>query len=356
MTDGRHSDYATETIEVREEERFDGQPVVDFLRGKIDLPDSPLEVEQFGSGHSNLTYLLRIGAQEFVLRRPPLGALLATAHDMDREWKVLSALADTPVPSPRPIAYCEDPALIGAPFYVMERLHGFVVGRDDAPELNTPERVGAMAYGIVEALAILHDQNYEAIGLGDFGRPEGFVERQIERWRKQWISAQTRELPIMDELDAWLRENLPAKPGAGIVHGDVSPTNTMFDRDDPRRVVALLDWEMSTVGDPLCDLGYFLAMWPQPDDEGARREITPDHLRIDGIPSREELAAHYGKARGIEASNYRFYQTLALYKLAVILEGIFSRYKKGQTSDERFIDIGRRMPIIAQAAYDGRNG
>lgn len=355
MAEGRHSDYATETIEVRTEERFDVEPVAEFLRERLDLPDSSLEVAQFGSGHSNLTYLLRMGDQEFVLRRPPLGPLLATAHDMNREWKVLSALADTPVPSPRPIAYCEDAELIGAPFYVMERLHGFVVGREDAPELKTPERVGAMAYGIVEALAKLHGQDYVEIGLEDFGRPEGFVVRQVERWRKQWISAQTRELPIMDELDGWLRDNLPADPGAGIVHGDVSPTNTMFDRDDPRRVVALLDWEMSTIGDPLCDLGYFLAMWPQPGDEGARREITPDHLRVEGIPSREELATHYGKARGFEVSDYRFYETLALYKLAVILEGIFSRYKKGQTSDERFIDIGRRMSIIAQAAYDGIN-
>jgi aminoglycoside phosphotransferase (APT) family kinase protein len=220
-------------------------------------------VLQFGIGNSNLTYLLRLGDLEFVMRRPPLGPLLPTAHDMHREFRVLSALAGTDAPCPRPVAYCDDASLIGAPFYIMERLNGFVVGRQNAPELDTPEKTAAVGWGLAEALAKLHRVDYKAVGLADFGRPEGFVQRQIERWRKQWLKAKTREMPILDEIDAWLRDHAPAACRNAVVHGDVSPSNAMFDRANPRRVVALLDWEMSTLGDPLCDVGYFSPCGPK---------------------------------------------------------------------------------------------
>jgi aminoglycoside phosphotransferase (APT) family kinase protein len=335
-----------------DEERFDPGPVEAFLRRHVDVPPAALEVLQFGIGNSNLTYLLRLGDREFVMRRPPLGPLLPTAHDMHREFRVLSALSGTDAPCPRPVAYCDDASLIGAPFYIMERLHGFVVGRQGAPELDTPEKTAAVGWGLVEALAKLHRVDYEAVGLADFGRPEGFVQRQIDRWRKQWLKAKTRDLPILDELDAWLREHAPAACRNAVVHGDVSPSNTMFDRDNPRRVVAFLDWEMSTLGDPLCDVGYFIAMWPEESDSGARRKITPDHLRRPGIPMRRELIGRYASLTGFEIADMKFYETLAIYKLAIILEGIFSRYKRGQTSDPRFVAIGERMAVTAQAAYE----
>lgn len=335
-----------------EEETFDPGPVEAFLRRHADLPDRPMSVLQFGIGNSNLTYLLRIGDVEYVLRRPPLGPLLPTAHDMHREYRVLSALAGVGAPSPRPIAYCEDTSLIGAPFYIMERLRGFVVGRQGAPELDTPEKTAAVGWGVAEALARLHRVDYRDVGLEDFGKPEGFVERQIDRWRKQWLKAKTRELPIVDDLDAWLREHAPKHSHNAIVHGDVSPSNTMFDRADPRHVLAFLDWEMSTLGDPLCDLGYFVAMWPEEGDKGARRSITPAHLRRPGIPTRRQLIERYGELTGFEIGEMKFYETLAIYKLAIILEGIFSRYKRGQTSDPRFLVIGERMAVTAQAAYE----
>jgi aminoglycoside phosphotransferase (APT) family kinase protein len=335
-----------------DEERFDPGPVEAFLRSHVDAPAAPLEVLQFGIGNSNLTYLLRLGDLEFVMRRPPLGPLLPTAHDMHREFRVLSALAGTDAPCPRPVAYCDDASLIGAPFYIMERLNGFVVGRQNAPELDTPEKTAAVGWGLAEALAKLHRVDYNAVGLGDFGRPEGFVQRQIERWRKQWLKAKTREMPIVDEIDAWLRDNAPAASRNAVVHGDVSPSNAMFDRADPRRVIALLDWEMSTLGDPLCDVGYFLAMWPEESDAGARRKITPDHLRRPGIPTRRELMDHYAALTGFGIADMKFYETLAIYKLAIILEGIFSRYKRGQTSDPRFLAIGDRMVVTAEAAHE----
>lgn len=336
-----------------EEEAFDPKPVEAFVRKHApDLPSGPMEVMQFAIGNSNLTYLLRFGDTEFVMRRPPLGPLLPTAHDMHREFRVLDGLKNTDAPAPRPLAYCDDASLIGAPFYVMERLYGFVVGRQGAPELDTNEKTGAVGWAVAEALAKLHRVDYEAVGLGDFGRPEGFVERQVARWRKQWLKAQTRELPIMDELDEWLRANTPKRTHNTIVHGDVSPSNTMFYREDPGKVMAFLDWEMSTLGDPLCDLGYFIAMWPEEADTGSRREITPDHLRKPGIPTRQALLERYRERTGFEIADMPFYETLAIYKLAVILEGIFSRFKKGQTSDPRFEAIGHRMAVTAQAAYD----
>lgn len=333
------------------EETFDPKPVEAFLRRYVDLPSEPMTVLQFGIGNSNLTYLLRAGGQEFVMRRPPLGPLLPTAHDMHREFRVLDGLKGTDAPAPKPVAYCEDASLIGAPFYIMERLNGFVVGRQGAPELDTPEKTGAVGWGVVEALAKLHKVDYAAVGLGDFGKPEGFVHRQIERWRKQWLSAKTRELPILDELDAWLREHAPKRSHNSIVHGDVSPSNTMFDRENPGRVLAFLDWEMSTLGDPLCDLGYFIAMWPEEADTGERRQITPDHLRRPGIPKRRQLRQRYAELTGFEIGDMQFYETLAIYKLSIILEGIYSRFKRGQTSDPRFEVIGQRMATTAQAAY-----
>lgn len=336
-----------------EEEAFDPKPVEAFLRDHVtDLPPDPMAVLQFGIGNSNLTYLLRIGDREFVMRRPPLGPLLPTAHDMHREFRVLDALKQTDAPAPRPVAYSDDPAILGAPFYIMERLNGFVVGRLGAPELDTPEKTGAVGRAVAEALAKLHLVDYNAVGLADFGKPEGFVQRQVERWRKQWLKARTRELPIMDELDAWLRAHTPASTHNAIVHGDVSPSNTMFHRDNPGRVLAFLDWEMSTLGDPLCDLGYFVAMWPEERDAGARVQITPAHLRQPGIPTRRELIDRYAELTGFAIGDMPFYETLAIYKLAVILEGIYSRYANGQTTDPRFKLIGHRMAVTAEAAWE----
>ncbi len=336
-----------------EEESFDPGPVEAFVREHApDLPSGSMSVLQFSIGNSNLTYLLQFADREYVMRRPPLGPLLPTAHDMHREFRVLDGLKNTDAPAPRPLAYCDDASLIGAPFYVMERLNGFVVGRRGAPELDTPEKTAAIGRAVADALAKLHLVDYEAVGLADFGRPQGFVERQVARWRKQWLKAKTRELPIMDELDAWLQEHTPKQTRNSIVHGDVSPSNTMFHRDDPGRVMAFLDWEMSTLGDPLCDLGYFIAMWPEENGADSRRQITPDHLRRPGIPTRQTLLERYGERTGFEIGEMQFYETLAIYKLAVILEGIYSRFKSGQTNDPRFEAIGARRAVTAQAAYD----
>lgn len=342
----------TETIPVRSDEQFDSVAVARFLRGIVVLPSGEIEVSQFNTGSSNLTYLLRSGEHEWVLRRPPLGPLLPTAHDMGREFRILRALEGTGVPAPRAIAHCEDASIIGAPFYVMERLRGFVVATGEEPEIATAEAARAMAFGLVDAAAKLHLADYGAAGLSDFGKPEGFLDRQIARWRKQWLAAKTRELPIMDELHAWLLAHKPTDSRSAIVHGDLSPRNTIFDTADPGRVVALLDWEMATLGDPLCDVGYLLALWPQMDDSEVRERVTPPALRRSGMPSRAELAARYESLTGIAVEDMRFYEVLALYKLAVIIEGIYFRYVKGQTQDERFAGHGERTIATAEAALE----
>lgn len=342
-----------DTIPIRPGEDFDRAAVEKFLRANAECPEAPLEVEQFGTGSSNLTYLLRVGESEWVLRRPPLGPLLPTAHDMMREYRVLSALAGTGVAAPRPLAACEDTSLIGAPFYIMERLHGFVIMKGKpSPELDSPQKRRAVGFGLVEALARLHGQDYRAIGLAEFGRPEGFVERQVRRWRKQWLKAKTRELQAIDDLDRWLTERVPASSRSAIVHGDSSTHNALFDRENPGRVVALLDWEMSTLGDPLCDLGYLIALWPQEGDSGARAEVTNDELAGPELPTRAELTAHYERASGNGTGEMKFYETLALYKLAIILEGIYSRYAKGQTRDPRFAVLEERVIVTAEAAME----
>jgi aminoglycoside phosphotransferase (APT) family kinase protein len=344
---------AAETIPIRADETFDCAAVENFLRRHDECPPGDLEVEQFPGGNSNLTYLLRIGNKEWVMRRPPLGPLLETAHDVRREFTVLRALAETEVPSPTPVAFCEDRSLIGSPFYIMERLHGFVLHKGELPpEIEPIEKRREIGFGMVEALAELHTVDYELCGLATFGKPEGFAERQVRRWRKQWLGAKTREVESIDQVHEWLSANLPADAPRSLVHGDASTHNAMFDRRNPRRVVALLDWEMSTLGDPLCDLGYFIALWPQEGDSEIRRRTTNPELRHPAMPSRAELIAHYEKLTGISTKNMRFYQTLALYKLAVILEGIYSRYVKGQTRDARFEELRDRMVWTADAARE----
>lgn len=343
----------TETIPIRLDEQFDEDAVAKFLRRHEECPPGSLEVEQFSTGSSNLTYLLRIGDKEWVMRRPPLGPLLETAHDMRREFTVLRALAETEVPAPRPIAYCEDSSLIGAPFYIMERLHGFVIHKGKLPpEADSAEKRREIGYGLVEALAELHTVDYALHGLATFGKPEGFAERQVRRWRKQWLAAKTRDVAVLDDLDRWLTERIPQTYASSIVHGDASTHNTLFDRKNPRRVVALLDWEMSTLGDPLCDLGYFIALWPQEGDSAVRVRVTNPELRSPTLPPRAELIGHYENLTRIPTHDMKFYETLALYKLAVILEGIYSRYVKGQTKDERFAELKDRMIWTAEAAME----
>ena len=331
------------------EEGFDQGRLTRFLRDRLSGVGAALEVHRIGGGHSNLTYLLSAETQEWVLRRPPLGPLLPTAHDMSREYRVLSALADQDVPAPRPLLRCDDPDVIGAPFYVMERARGYVI-QDRLPDEigESRKRRHRIGIGMVEALAKLQSVDWRRCGLEDYGRPEGYLERQLRRWKGQWERAKTRELPAIDQLLEWLEKHLPESGPATIVQGDYKLDNVMFAPEGEVRVVAIFDWEMATIGDPLADFGYFLAHWPRPGDpdtEGATGITT-----LEGFAEREELVDRYQQWTGREVRFLDWYRVLALFKLAIIGEGIYSRFARGQTTDRRFEGMGAGIPRIAERA------
>ena len=306
-------------------------------------------VELIAGGRSNLTYLVSAGDHEVVLRRPPLGHVLPTAHDMTREFTVISALQDTDVPVPRAIHLCTDEDVLGAPFYVMERLQGHIL-RNDFPEgyADTRDDKRRIGEAVIDTLAKIHAVDYEAVGLAEFGHPEGFMARQVRRWKQQWERSVTRPLPTMDELIDKLEAKLPTSPAPTIVHGDFRVDNTILDANDPGRIVGVLDWEMSTLGDPLADLGLTLVYWP---DQGDVDEFKKGFGSItltaaDGFLSRQEVVTRYASITGRDVSDVAYYWAFGFFKLAVILEGIHARYLQGKTVGEGFEKIGERVPPL----------
>ena len=345
-----------ELDEVRQEESFDRARLQDYLREhQFPGADGPLHVRQFRGGHSNLTYLLSIGGQEWVLRRPPLGPLPKGGHDMAREYRVLSSLWQAYQPAPRAMLFCEDPAIIGAPFFIMERRKGSVIrlGQPMPPELGEqPQTFRAISEGFIDALAALHAVDYEANGLGSFGRPEGFLQRQIAGWMERWQRAKTREIPLMNKLGAWLGDNMPPAQPPVLLHNDFFLHNMMFDANDPGRVVAVFDWEMSTLGDPMIDLGIALGYWREktdPPDLLATEQGQPHTIRP-GFLSTAELAERYASKTGRDLSHLDYFWAWAHWKRATVVEQIYARYARGQTTDPRFAAIGPFVPALARAA------
>jgi len=330
-------------------EGIHAENVGQFFRHHVEGGDCELEFELLSGGRSNLTYRVRGGGRDWVLRRPPLGHVLPTAHDMAREYRVLSALADTDVPTARTFALCEDETVNGAPFYVMEYKHGVVLEAElPAGFATEPADRHNISMALVDTLVTLHAVDYEAIGLGSFGRPAGYLERQVRRWSQQWERSKTDELAEIDELIRRLGAALPASPPATIVHGDYRLGNMALDPLRPERVVAIFDWEMATLGDPLADLGYTLIYWAEAGDPGDPGLASPTALP--GFASRAELVEAYAKRSGRDTSSVDFYQVLALYKLAVISEGIYARYLQGKTLGKGFEGMTRRSGAIAARA------
>jgi aminoglycoside phosphotransferase (APT) family kinase protein len=309
-----------------------------------------LSASVISGGRSNLTYVVTDGAHEWVLRRPPLGHVLATAHDMRREFRIISALAGSAVPVPRAYAFCDDPEVNGADFYVMERVDGCIPRTPHEIAAISEEDARRCSRTLVEVLAAIHSVDFEAVGLGDFGRPDGYLERQVERWAKQWEGNKTRELPEIDDLTRRLRAAVPAASDAAIVHGDYRLDNTMLASDDPGRIVAVLDWEMSTLGDPLADMGLLLVYWGGP---GAGMLPTTAALAAHpGFASTDEITEMYAEVSGRDVDHLDFYVVLAYYKLAIILEGIHARFLKGKTVGDGFEGIGGGVPFLAAAALE----
>jgi aminoglycoside phosphotransferase (APT) family kinase protein len=328
-----------------------------FFAAHVPGGAGPLRFSLISGGRSNLTYLVEGTAvveggagRRWVLRRPPLGHVLPTAHDMAREHRVLAALADTDVPVARPLALCTDPAVNDAPFYVMEHVTGVVLA-DRLPEgyADTPGDRRRIGDAMVDVLVRLHAVDFRAVGLADFGRPEGYLERQVRRWAQQWERSRTGPLPAIEELQRRLAGALPASPAATIVHGDYRLGNLALDPADPGRIVAVYDWEMATLGDPLADLGYTLIYWTEPGERTDGR-LLPGVTTAAGFATRAELIERYARASGRDVARVDFYQVLALYKLAIISEGIYARWKMGKTLGEGFESLGRGAGPLAERA------
>lgn len=312
--------------------------------------DTPLQAELIAGGKSNLTYSISDGTRSWVLRRPPLGHVLPTAHDMGREFRVQRALHGTGVPVPEVYAFCDDTAVTGAPFYVMEKVDGLVLRDPAATAALSSEEAQGCSRELIDVLARIHAVDYEAVGLADLGRPEGFVERQVRRWGEQWERSRTRELPALEEVARRLRNAIPPSGPAAVVHGDYRLDNTMLAPDDPTRIVAVLDWEMATLGDPLTDLGLFLVYW----GDSAAQAVT---MGTGSAPAtrflgRDAIVERYATASGRDVEHLDFYEVLATYKLAVVVEGIHARFRMGKTVGEGFSAMGALVEQLADAALE----
>lgn len=307
-----------------------------------------LEASRITGGKSNLTYTVTNGEHSLVVRRPPLGHVLATAHDMSREYRVITALVSTSVPVPRTYALCEVADVIGAPFYVMDKMDGVAFQRADELVERGPERTLAITERMVDTLATLHTVDYTAVGLDDFGRPSGFLGRQVSRWKKQLESSRNRDLPGIDELISYLDANLPPDSEPTIVHGDFRLDNLLVDESDG--ITAVLDWEMSTLGDPLTDVAVLLA-YQQMAGSNASSAVTDAPL-APGYLTSEQILERYSRMTGRDVSHIDYHLALAFFKLAVILEGIHYRYVHGQTLGEGFAGIGDAVFGLINAGLD----
>src|SRR5687768_11073406 len=326
----------------RQGEELDRERLAAFLREELGIDGEP-QVEQFASGYSNLTYLVRAGGREMVLRRPPVGSRVKTAHDMGREHLILTRLRPVYGLVPRTLAACADPAVLGFPFYLMERVPGVVLRGRGTPEALPPATARALAEAIVANLARLHALDWRAAGLGEIGHPEGYAARQVRGWSERWRGSQTDELPEMDAAAAWLAAHVPAEAGAALVHNDYKHDNLVLDPADLTRIRAVLDWEMATLGDPLMDLGTTLGYWVEAGDPEELRALAFGPTALPGNPTRAELATLYATASGRDLRDLPFYYAFGLFKIAVIAQQIYFRWKQGLTKDPRF---GRLLPAI----------
>jgi len=313
---------------------------------------APLEVLQFPNGSANLTYLLRIGEHELVLRRPPFGELAPGAHDMKREFKVLSRLWRHFDRAPRAYVFCDDPAVVGRDFFVMERRRGEVVRDTMPPGLAAHADAGRrVAFALVEAMADLHALDPTACGLGDLGRPEGFVDRQLDGWAKRWALARPPDASAeMDRVHERLARRRPAPSRASIVHNDLKLDNCQFDPRNPDRVAAIFDWDMTTLGDPLVDLGTLLNYWPDPADTEATQRGTRPGLARMGLPTRAEITSRYASRTGIDPAAARWWEAFALWKTVVVVVQLHRRWVRGESTDPRMAHIADRAPSLVRAA------
>jgi aminoglycoside phosphotransferase (APT) family kinase protein len=295
-----------------------------------------------------LTYLVVADGRELVLRRPPFGTKVKHAHDMGREHRVLSRLAPVAPWAPRPIHLCDDERVIGARFYLMERVPGVVLRRVVPPGLPFDPRRSSEA--LIDGLIALHGIDWKAIGLDDFGTPDGYVERQVTGWSRRYLDAQTDDVPDMTQVGAWLAANLPTSPPATIIHNDYKYDNVVWGEQDLTRITGILDWEMATIGDPLMDLGTALCYWVEPGDADDVKMLAFGPTAMPGSLTRGEVAARYAERTGRDLARLTFYRAFGLWKTAVVVQQIYARWKRGVTQDARFAAFGPGMRVLAREA------
>ena len=337
-------EFTDKPTKVRQGEELDLKVIVRFLKKHIPGLSGEFLVRQFPSGYSNLTYLIQVGDKELVLRRPPFGRKAKTAHDMGREYRILKALKPVFPYCPKPLAYTEDESVLGCPFYVMERIKGIILRKNIPKGLEfTPDHMRSLCENLLDVHYELHSIDYKAIGLEGFGKPEGYVKRQVEGWSERYIAAHTPDAPTFEKIMQWLHDKMPSDfPKPAVIHNDFKFDNVVLDPDNPLKIVGVLDWEMATIGDPLMDLGCSLGYWVQSDDPPSFQASGMLPTNLPGALTRDKLVKRYGEKAGIRMNNFDFYFCFGLFRLAVIAQQIYYRFYHGQTKDERF-----KMLIIA---------
>jgi aminoglycoside phosphotransferase (APT) family kinase protein len=345
------ADLRDQTTAVRPGEEIDVAGLEPFLRAHFPGETDALVVRQFPSGHSNLTYSLRIGLREMVLRRPPFGSKVKTAHDMGREYRVLSKLHAHYAPAPRVLLFCDDLSVLGAPFYLMEPIHGVILRRDVPAGLDfPPEVVQRVSESFLDNLALLHSLDYNAVGLADLGKPQGYLERQVRGWIERYYGSKTHDIPEVETISTWIQENMPASGAAALIHNDYKYDNVVLDPSDLTRIIGVLDWEMCTIGDPLTDLGSALAYWVDASDPPEILETRWGPTTCSGSLTRRELVQRYSQKTGRDVSEMAFYLVFARFKIAVIVQQIYYRYHQGLTRDGRFATMPERIKHLLGAA------
>jgi aminoglycoside phosphotransferase (APT) family kinase protein len=337
---------------VRDSESFDAEKIQPFLRGKFaDLSDDPVELRQYPGGASNLTYLLKIGPRELILRRPPAGTKPKSGHDMAREFHALTQLHPH-YPCPRPLAFCADETLIGSTFYVMEKITGVILRRDMPPGFaGTPEQSRALCRELFDLQIRLHALDFADIGLGDFGRPERYVERQVAGWSERFRKVRTDGVPDYEAVMAWLNDRRPPdSPRPGIIHNDFRLDNVVLSPRDDHSIVGVLDWEMSTLGDPLMDLGCSLAYWVEASDPAPMQALRMQPSHLPGMMTRREIVEYYASRTGREVGDFSFYYVFGVFRLAVIAQQIYFRWKLGQSKNPRFEAFGNFVSVLSDTA------
>jgi aminoglycoside phosphotransferase (APT) family kinase protein len=340
-----------QTTALRPGEDLDLTKLEPFLRSHFPDEAGHLMVRQYPSGHSNLTYSLQLGPREMVLRRPPFGSKVKTAHDMGREFRVLSKLHAHYHPAPRVLLFCDDASVLGAPFYLMEPIHGVILRRDVPPGLDfPPEMARSVSESFLDNLALLHGLDYSAIGLADLGKPEGYLERQVRGWIERYHGSKTHDIPEVETISNWIHERTPASSAAALIHNDYKYDNVVLDPNDLSRIIGVLDWEMCTIGDPLTDLGSALAYWVDASDPPQMLETRWGPTTHPGSLTRAQLVHRYAQKTGRDVSGMAFYLVFARFKIAVIVQQIYYRYHRGLTHDERFATMPHRIKLLLRAA------